>query len=65
MTIELPKGEIRQLNDAELDLVNGGSFAGQVAAQSAETLAVLVPALLAPYPLLPLVVTGAYALAFS
>ena len=65
MTIEFPKGDIRQLNDAELELVNGGSYAGQVAAQSAETLAVLVPALLAPFPLLPVVVTGAYALAFA
>ena len=50
MTIELPKGEIRQLNDAELDLVNGGSFAGQVALISAETIAVMTPAVFCPFP---------------
>jgi hypothetical protein len=50
---------IEQLTDAELDLVNGGSFVGQVATTTAATLAVIVPAICCPF-ILPAVVTGAW-----
>ena len=48
---------VEQLTDAELDLVNGGSYAGYVATITAETLAVLAIGTTVA-PLMPLVVQG-------